>query len=151
MPAAGTTARRQGERRWGRPSGEPWRALRPARQGGPARHVYAWVFDQVEGGRPSSQSSPFLCSFFLFLLLKGDYVLSGTTRISVLSRLLQLCLEGPAEAWAPSTPSETSQSCCLCFRGFSFKENMVFGVFCLFFKDYFKGVLKNILSSSLKS
>lgn len=129
-------SRRGDERERGAGAGPP-ASPAAARHGGPARRVHTWVCNQAEGGRPSSQSSPFLCSFFLSfsLLLKGDYVFAGTTRVSVLSRLLAggSCAESPAEAQVcPRCLRPRGYAACV-LRGFSFKENTVFGDFLFVF------------------
>lgn len=85
-PTAGTWRRGDGEGRAGggaatedRPPASPASPARRGAQRSPAASTPGSA-TRAEGGRPSSQSSPFLCSFLSFsLLLKGDYVLAGKT------------------------------------------------------------------------
>lgn len=148
-PTAGPRRRGEGEGRAG--GGRPRRTVRqralpgcPARQGGPALAACTpGSATRAEGGTPSSQSSPFLCSFLsVSLLLKGDYVLAGKTS--------HFCAEqapcrGGRAGRAPRRCGFCPHQLCIgpghaacVLRGFHLKKTRCLGFFCLFFKDSFK-------------
>lgn len=131
--------------------GRPRRTVRqralpgcPARQGGPALAACTpGSATRAEGGTPSSQSSPFLCSFLsVSLLLKGDYVLAGKT--SHFCAEQAPCRGGRAGraprrcGFCPRQLCNGSGHAACVLRGFHLKKTRCLGFFCLFFKDSFK-------------
>lgn len=122
--ARGGEEKEKGEREVGRPRTARQRARQPRSLRSPALAASTpGSATRAEGGRPSSQSSPFLYSFLSFsLLLKGDYVLAGKN-FAFLCRAGSLQVAAmpvePLQVRVPSTPALIPpQSHCLCCQVF---------------------------------
>lgn len=120
----------EGERRWGRPAREPCSQLAKEAQLAASTPGSATRRREEDPHLRVALSS--VLSFFFSFIERG---LRFTRNNSHYCAEQAPCsrAESPAEACVLPTLRPCSHAACV-LRGFSFKENVVFGVFCLFLK-----------------
>lgn len=108
-------------------------ALQPARQGGPARPSTPGSATRRREEDPHLRVAlSSVLSFFFSFIERGLRFTRNNSRFCAEQAPCSRA-ESPAGACVLSTPRPCSHAARV-LRGFSFKENVVFGVFCLFLK-----------------